>query len=89
MKITDLNGKAICILGFGKEGHAALEALRKHASSATITIADKNASIEVPVGIATQTGDDWLKDLTRFDVIIKSPGIPPRDLPAASRSFRP
>lgn len=66
MKIQDLAGQKICILGYGKEGQAMEQALKKHAPTATITIRDQ------------KDGKDYLKGLSAFDVIIKSPGIPPQ-----------
>lgn len=77
MKIQDLSGKKICILGFGKEGQAVLSTLEKHATKTEITIADKNPQLQA-TGHKLQTGPDYLKNLDRFDIIIKSPGIPPQ-----------
>ncbi len=75
MKITDLNGKKICILGFGKEGQAMLKALEKHCNNCDITIADKKP-ILLTTHYSLLTGPNYLKDLAHFDIIIKSPGIP-------------
>jgi len=80
MHIRDLAGKSICILGFGREGQAMLKALEEHAPGCEVTIADQNASVTLPTGSRhwLQVGDGWLNNLNKFDVIIKSPGIPPR-----------
>lgn len=78
MRIQDLNGKTVCILGFGKEGKAMLEAMRRFAPQAEVTVADKNA--QAADGDAShwwQVGEGWLQNLGKFDVIIASPGIPP------------
>lgn len=64
MKIRDLNGKKICILGYGKEGHATEAALKQHAATAQITIRDQ------------KNGSNYLANLDSFNWIIKSPGIP-------------
>ncbi len=80
MTIQSLAHRKICILGFGREGRAMAEALEKEAPGCGITVADQSETIEVPPKYKTQTGGDWLLDLQRFDVLIKSPGIPP--LPA-------
>lgn len=78
MKITDFDGKRICVLGYGREGRATVEALEKYAPDVEITIADQNPNIRIQnAKHATQLGEQWLDDLDRFDVIIKSPGIPP------------
>jgi UDP-N-acetylmuramoyl-L-alanine---L-glutamate ligase len=78
MKIADLNGKTVCILGYGREGTAILSALEKFAPDAKIVIADKDESIQSRVtSHETRVGPQWLSGLEKFDVIIKSPGIPP------------
>ncbi len=64
MKIQELNGKNVCILGYGKEGQAMQEALARHVPGAVVTIRDKKDSAK------------YLQGLDAFDVIIKSPGIP-------------
>ncbi|TSC79369.1 MAG: UDP-N-acetylmuramoyl-L-alanyl-D-glutamate synthetase [Candidatus Peregrinibacteria bacterium Gr01-1014_25] len=82
MHIRDLNGKTVCILGFGKEGRSTLAALRKYAPTAEVTIADQAKKEDgrrktEETNVRWQTGGDYLHNLDRFDVIIKSPGIPP------------
>ncbi len=77
MRIQELDGKAICILGFGREGQATLRAVRQFAPSAKVTIADKKLE-HPPLGVETQTGNGYLANLARFDLIVKSPGIPPQ-----------
>ena len=76
MNIRDLNGKSICILGYGREGQAMTDALEKYAPEAEVTICDQNEKLQI-TNHKSQLGDDWLHDLDRFDCIIRSPGIPP------------
>ncbi len=77
MHIRSLAGKNICILGYGKEGKAMVEALEQFAPGCEITIADQNASIEIDNAKHwKQVGTGWLENLHKFDVLIKSPGIP-------------
>ncbi len=79
MRLKDLSGKKVCILGFGREGQAMLEAIEKNAVSCEITIADKDEGITLPPGKHwQQIGTGWLRNLSAFDVLIKSPGIPPQ-----------
>ena len=86
MRIEDLSAKSVCIIGFGREGQAMAEALEKHAPRCRITVAEKN---QEPFGFSQgesriknqeyefQLGENYLDKLERFDVLIKSPGIPP------------
>lgn len=76
MRIHDLAGKHICILGYGKEGRAVFQALQAKAPGAIVTVADKAETIELPSGAKTQLGEGYIKNLNHFDVIIKSPGVP-------------
>lgn len=76
MTLEQLHGKNICILGYGKEGHAAHAMLKTHCPTVTITIADANPQLYTK-DCECVSGDDYMTNLDRFDVIIKSPGIPP------------
>lgn len=78
MTITEFNGKNVCLLGFGREGQASLRALEKYAPDAEVTVADQNTEIAVDEKHWKQVGTGWLENLDKFDVIIKSPGIPPQ-----------
>ena len=89
MHIRDLAGKNLCILGYGREGVATAKALLRYATGCTIVVADENPAAELRnpeirmLGdIGFQTGSSYLQHLDRFDVVIKSPGIPPKELPA-------
>jgi UDP-N-acetylmuramoylalanine--D-glutamate ligase len=75
--LSSLNGKRICILGFGREGKAAYSAIRTHAAPTSITIADRDTALVVPEDAQTKLGPEYMKDLENFDLVIKSPGIPP------------
>lgn len=81
MKITDLNGKNICILGFGREGQSIARALEKYAPKSSLTIRDNNENVTMTNYELRVTnyelGENYLQNLDQFDVIIASPGIPP------------
>lgn len=77
MKINELNGKKICIVGYAREGVSMHNALNTYAPGAKITIADRNEQIHAP-DATLQLGKDYLKNLQDFDVIICSSGIPPQ-----------
>lgn len=76
MTIRKLDGHKVCILGFGREGRATLEALRTYAPAAHVAIADINPEITADPDITLITGPDYLERLADFDVIIKTPGLP-------------
>ena len=61
----------IAILGFGVEGKAVFEYLQKHQYS-EITICDKNTNLkaELPDGISVRLGEDYLDNLSDFEVIL-------------------
>ncbi len=69
-----LNGKNIVILGFGREGRSTLDFIRQYISPASVTVADFNV-VTGADGCITVSGKDYQKNLERFDVIIKSPGV--------------
>ncbi len=82
MNIRDLNGKRVCILGYGREGQAMVRALETFAPNCEITVADKNPDIVLEnEKHRKQVGGSWLENLDTFDVLIVSPGIPPHVLP--------
>jgi UDP-N-acetylmuramoylalanine--D-glutamate ligase len=66
----------IGIIGFGLEGQAAYDYWKNEGD---ITICDIN-NVSVPEGINTQIGSNYLADLARFDLIIRSPFVKPQDL---------
>ncbi len=74
----------IGILGFGREGKSLLKYLRSRGSTRITTrihadkvwVLDKNENIKIPKGIKAQLGKNFLKNLKRFDVIFRSPGMP-------------
>ncbi len=67
----------IAIIGFGKEGKSVLEFLRcqKEYKTAEFWVLDEKPSVDVPKGIFVQSGDEYLRNLDRFDLIVRSPGI--------------
>jgi UDP-N-acetylmuramoylalanine--D-glutamate ligase len=66
----------IALLGFDTEGKASYEYWRRQ--GAEITICDQKPDLEVPDGVDTQLGDGYLDDLDRFDVLVRTAGMPPR-----------
>jgi UDP-N-acetylmuramoylalanine--D-glutamate ligase len=75
VKITELNGKNVCFIGYAREGQAMQAALKKWAPDAKLTFADHKESLVV-TDAEVQTGEGYLQNLERFDVVIRSMGIP-------------
>ncbi len=92
--LTDWQDNNILILGFAREGESVLKFLREKFPRKKITIWDQASKEKIlPDRLEIVNGDsniqaifdvgDWLKlsDWDNFDVIIKSAGIPVKNLP--------
>ncbi|OGY98975.1 MAG: UDP-N-acetylmuramoylalanine--D-glutamate ligase [Candidatus Liptonbacteria bacterium RIFCSPLOWO2_01_FULL_52_25] len=84
-KLSFSHGARIGILGFAREGKSVLKFLQNRRLTQMSTrinaddeiwIVDKKATIKAPRGIHGQFGKNYLKNLGRFDLIFRSPGIP-------------
>jgi len=68
-----LRNKSILILGFGREGKSTYNFIKKYVNYSELAVADKNKpECEEKVYF----GEDYLKATEKYDVVIKSPGIP-------------
>lgn len=86
MLTAELKDKHILIAGFGREGQDSLLFLRRMFPSKSIGIADQREFDEFDKEIQKllnkdskvilYLGSDYLKQINKYDVIIKSPGIP-------------
>ncbi len=65
----------IAILGFGIEGKSIAQYLRKEEFT-DITVCDQNEEAKIPQDLKQQVGAGYLDDLSQFEVIFRSPGIP-------------
>ncbi len=67
----------IAILGFGREGQSVFRFLKKSPAyrDAEIWVLDKDTTLKLGK-IKSRLGLDYLKNLTDFDIIFRSPGIP-------------
>jgi len=94
LRLADLAGARVAIWGFGREGRAALAALRRRFPDRPIAVfcsAAEADALKARDGLRNDT-DTRLQLITsaadaealsRFDVVIKSPGISPYKPPAA------
>lgn len=66
----------IAILGYDMEGRSSFDyfAARGH----TLTICDRNPEVQVPAGIPSVLGEHYLDNLDRFDLIVRTAGLPPQ-----------
>jgi UDP-N-acetylmuramoylalanine--D-glutamate ligase len=66
----------IAIVGFDTEGRSSY----KYFSDAghDVTILDQKTDLEVPDGADSVLGPKYLEDLDRFDVVVRTAGLPPR-----------
>lgn len=67
----------IAILGFGLQGQAALEYWSQTGNE--LTVCDLK-QVEVPDGINTVSGSDYLNNLHEYDLIVRSPGLHPQNI---------
>lgn len=66
----------VALLGFDLEGRSSYEYW--HALGADITICDQKTDLsDVPAGVATHLGEDYLDGLDEFDLLVRTPGLPP------------
>ena len=79
MRIADLAGRRVAVWGFGREGRAAIHALRRHAGGQPLTLfcsaAEGDAARAFDAALEIVVGEPDAATLSRFDVVVKSPGI--------------
>ncbi len=82
--LPNWSDKRVLLLGFGAEGRASLQyAARSRARE--IAIADRAeiislSAVEADLVKHTFLGENWLRNISEYDVIIRSPGVPLRHL---------
>lgn len=80
--IEKLKDKDLAILGFGLEGVSTYNFIRRHLKNKHLTIIDKS-DITNKISDDNVTiiyGDDYLSQLDKYDLIIKTPGISLKDI---------
>lgn len=66
--------KSVCILGFGREGKSTYKLFSEIGGYKELAISDAAPLPDIE-GARTITGADYQKELSGFDIIMKSPGI--------------
>src|SRR5262245_44065754 len=66
----------VAIVGYAIEGRSALRYWQEQ--GAAVTICDQKTDIEVPAGVDSQLGPDYLEGLDQFDVIMRTAGMHPK-----------
>lgn len=66
----------IAILGYDVEGHSSFEYFA--AQGHELTVCDRNPELAVPPGVPSVLGDHYLDDLDRFDLLVRTAGLPPQ-----------
>ncbi len=81
-------GKKVAILGFGREGRSSYAALRRFMPTAPLTVCDRDSSLSEIPEVSTDTctrwffGEGYLEGLSGADLVLKSPGIPFKEMQA-------
>ena len=79
MRIADLAGRRVAVWGFGREGRAAIAALRRHLPRLPLTLfcapAEAAAAQAFDPALAVRGEAPDAAALGAFDVVVKSPGI--------------
>lgn len=90
--IEYLSDKKIAILGFGMEGKTTYSFIRKYLDI-FLTIIDKNNPYDNMIelnndpNIEVVYGDNYLDNLDKYDLVIKSPGVITKDIDVSNINF--
>lgn len=77
----------MAIVGYGVEGQTNYEYWKQQ--GADITICDENTALEIPAGASRQLGPDYLQNLGRFDLVVRTAGLNPFKIIAANPGIEP
>lgn len=77
----------VAILGYDSEGRSSYDYYA--AAGHELTILDQDSGKVVPDGASSVLGDGYLNDLGRFDLIVRTAGLPPAKIFAANPGLSP
>jgi UDP-N-acetylmuramoylalanine--D-glutamate ligase len=69
----------IAILGYDVEGRSSYEYFAAQGGH-ELTILDQKTDVELPPGVDSVLGENYLDDLDRFDLIVRTAGLPPSQI---------
>jgi UDP-N-acetylmuramoylalanine--D-glutamate ligase len=69
----------IAILGFDVEGRASYDYFAAQ-DGHELVVHDQNPDVAVPEGVASVLGDNYLDDLGRYDLLVRTAGLPPAQI---------
>lgn len=72
----------VAILGYAVDGASTAEYW--HKKGADITVCDQKTDIELPSYTTAKLGPDYLKNLDKFDLLVRTPGLYPQDIATAN-----
>jgi len=73
--MEEINGKSALIVGYGREGQSVHRFLLAHHPNLKIGIADIAKIKPIDKNVDLHLGKDYLEDIEKYDVLIRSPGI--------------
>ena len=73
LKLEAISRQRIGVLGYGREGRSAVQALRHHAPEADLTVLIESGEGPVDAPVIEGAFDERLQD---FDILLRSPGVP-------------
>ena len=75
--IEELTNKKVLILGFGREGKSTYKFIKENGVKCDLAIADRNDidKNDLDDNVIVYTGEDYMNDILKYDIVIKSPGI--------------
>jgi len=68
----------VALLGYDTEGRSSFDYFA--AQGHEITICDQNPELVVPAGAQSVLGESYLDNLNRFDLLVRTAGLPPRKI---------